>query len=54
MSYEEMREKLLSDASSSNWIKKALLDLEMRDVVDGLNDLELLVEVMNLKLRRMV
>lgn len=37
------KNKLLNDDSISFWLKKQLVELEQRDPLDVLNDLELLI-----------
>ena len=44
-------EEILNDESVSNWLKYALSTVLGRDPVDALNDAEMLVAVLNVRLR---
>jgi hypothetical protein len=43
--YPERAREVVKDLGSSDWIKKAIVDLDRRDIVDVLNELELLQEL---------
>ena len=45
-----MIDEVLSDPSSSEWVKTALLDLLRRDPIDALNDLDTLLTLMQKRL----
>jgi hypothetical protein len=41
--------KIINDPSASFWLKKQITALQNRDIVDGLNDAEILVEILKEK-----
>ena len=45
----DLRKAVMTDPSASNWLKRAVVDLWDRDVIDALNDLEALREVLEAK-----
>ena len=49
MSYEEEKKLLLKDASTSDWLKEAIVKLNNCDVLDVLNELECLTELFLLR-----
>lgn len=45
----DLRKAVMTDPSASNWLKRAVVDLWDRDVIDALNDLEVLRAVLEAK-----
>ena len=45
----DLRKAVMTDPSASNWLKRAVVDLWDRDVIDALNDLEALRAVLEAK-----
>ena len=43
---QSVRLQILKDPSASLWLKRALKEMESRDPVDYLNDVELLLELL--------
>lgn len=51
--YEEKVQEILNDASISSHFKNVLLDFEEKDMMDALNEAELLLELMRMKLEEL-
>lgn len=49
MTYEEMKHEALGCFSSSEWLKKAIKELERRDILDAFKDVEFLAVMLNKK-----
>lgn len=50
ITFEEYKQMISANIGSSRWLRKAIDELDKRDVVDAINDLEYLVEVFDRKL----
>lgn len=48
--YAEKKAEIMNDISVSYWCKKAIEELDRRDILDALNDLELLNKTLKLKI----
>lgn len=42
MTYTEIKQSVINDIGSSFWVKNALVDLEKRDIIDAMNDVNIL------------
>ena len=45
----DLRDSITNDPTASHWLKRAVVELWERDVVDALNDLDALREVLGAK-----
>ena len=45
----DLRDSITNDPTASHWLKRAVVELWERDVVDALNDLDALREVLEAK-----
>ena len=46
-----MEQVILNDPSASRWLKAQIRNLDLRDPVDALNDIEVLTQVLALKIK---
>lgn len=51
LTYKGLRDELLAYPSTSYWLRSALASLEARDPVDALHDVQVLVELANLRVK---
>lgn len=51
ITYKSLRDELMSDPSVSFWLRKAIASLEARDPVDALHDVQVLMELANLRVK---
>ncbi len=49
MTYEQKVSEILKDASTSEWLKEAIIRLHNRDIFDVLNDIEVMQELFLLR-----
>ena len=49
MDYETQKHRILEAPGASYWLKKAITELEQRDLLNAANDAQLLAELMTLR-----